>query len=257
MSEDSSIEVGMQSQETEENEDKRAFLKSSDTTVRIIDGLNLQGFQLGGGAIDFALGKYRRPHSDIDIVYVVESRTWDEYVSEPNKVPEERLSLQNVNQEPELYGVQQTNPIAMERMGAPGIQMKGGELPLVVDFIEAYRSMEDGEEYIMLPIYEGGSYIKIPQKEIIEKKIDNVIARVPTAEMQLLLKEQCASVLESLKGGLLPDRRRKASKDMEEVRREADLNKVKKLKEKKMGLNYSFSSTAKYRTAQILQIIAR
>lgn len=256
MSEDAGLETGVQSQEKAETENKRAFLKSSDTTTRIIDGLNLQGFQLGGGAVDFALGEYRRPHSDIDMVYVVGSRSWDEYVREPKNAPEERLSLQNINQESELYRVEQTTPIAMERMGAPGVQMQGGELPLVVDFIEAYKNTENGEEYIMLPIYEGGSHIKIPQREIVEKEIDGVIARVPTVEMQLVLKEQCASVLESLKGGLPPDRRKKTTKDMEELRGRADLDKVKELKKEKVGFNYSPSSTVKYRTARFLQTIA-
>ncbi len=105
MFEDIDVKFGAHSHEATDNENKRVFLKSSDTATRIINGLNLNGFQLGGAAVDFVLGEYRRPHSDVDMVYVVESRSWEEYVREPNNAPEERLSLQNISQEPELYGV--------------------------------------------------------------------------------------------------------------------------------------------------------
>ena len=143
----------------------------------------------------------------------------------------------------------------MERMGAPGIQMRGGELPLVVDFIEAYRNTENGEEYIMLPIYEGGSHIKIPSKEIIESEIDGITTRVPSLEIQYLIKEQAAGLVRTLKGCLLPDRRIKAQRDMKELKSKVDMKKVQRLREKKVGFNFSLSSSVKFIATQLYRAI--
>ena len=256
MSEEVGFETEVNTRKEKEGGNEQAFLKSSETANLIIGGLNIQGFQLGGGAVDFVLGEYRRPHSDIDMVYVVETRNWQEYIKEPWRIPDERCGLQAAVQEPELFGVKQAIPIAMEKMGAPGVQMQEGELPLVVDFIEAYQNAEEKEEYIMLPVYEGSSYIKIPKSEILEKEIDGITVRVPSVEMQLVLREQCASFFESLKGGLPPDRRKKSAKDIKDLRRHADMKKVQELKNKKAGFNYSLLSSFRYKTARILQSLA-
>lgn len=235
--------------------DKGAFLKSSETTMRIIEGLNLQGFQLGGGAVDFVFGSYLRPHNDIDMVYVVNSKSWEDYVRNPKDVPNERISLQNVIQEPELYKVHQARPIAMERMGAPGVQMQGGELPLVADFIEAYKTSEGGREYIMMPIYEGGSYIKIPTEEIVEREINGVKNNVPSAEVQYLLKEQASGFQRTLSGGPIPDRRPKAQRDMEKLATVADMKRVKDLKADSVGFNFSLKGSIKFRGTQLHRVI--
>ncbi len=233
---------------------KQDFLQSSDASINIVRGLNLQGFQLGGGAVDFVLGNFRRPHGDIDMVYVVESRSWDDYVHEPNKVPDERISLQRVDQEPELFGVKKTAPIEMEIMGAPGIQMEGSELPLRVDFIEAYRYSENGEDYIMLPIYEGKSFIKIPTNELVESEIDGVKTQVPTAEVQYLIKRQAAGWKRTLKGGPPPDKSPKTQGDMKALQALVDMDKVEKLDKKGVGFNFSPLKSAKFKLTKLFQI---
>lgn len=256
MSEEVGLETERVTKEKTIGDRKQAFLKSSDMTSRIVSSLDLQGFQLGGGAVDFVLEEYRRPHSDIDMIYVIQSRSWDDYKREPKSIPDERQSLQNITTEPELFGVEQAKPLAMDRMGAPGVQMQGGELPLVVDFIEAYTNEEDGESFIMLPVYEGRSYIKIPSSEIIEKEIEGVKVNVPSSEVQYLLKEQAAGIKRTLKGGPPPDRRKKAQKDMEDLEAQVDKEKVNALREKGVGFNFSPMQSAKFRATQLFRAIS-
>lgn len=240
-------------QELVEESNKRAFLKSSELADQIVEGMNMVGFQLGGGAVDFVLEKYRRPHGDVDMVYVVNSKKWKAYLKDPKAIPDERVSMQKVNQEPELYSVEETTSLGMDLMGAPGVQMKGGELPLVVDFIEAYKHTENGEEYIMLPIYEGASFIKIPSSEVVEKTIDGVKTKVPSVEVQFLLKEQAASMARTLKGGPLPDRREKSQLDRKELEEVADMSKVKALREKGVGFNFSPRALIRFGTTQLFR----
>lgn len=223
---------------TESNPNKSKFLKAAETSKTILDGLKLEGFMLGGGAVDFVLGSYRRPHADLDVVYVVDSISWGEYLKNPKAVPAERESLHQIIQEPELADVKQVRPPEMEKMDAPGMRIEGGDFPITVDFIEAYRNKEGEEEFIMLPLFEGNSYTKIPLSEIRIAEIDGVKTMVPSAEVQYLLKEQMADPLTTLKVGLPPDQRDKAKTDMEDLRKVVDTEKIKSLKAKGVGLNY-------------------
>jgi hypothetical protein len=235
---------------------KQSFLKASETSRMVLDGLNLDGFQLGGGAIDFSLGKYRRPHGDIDVVYIVDSVKWEDYVNNPKQVPDERASLQNVTQELELSGVVQTTPNEMTRLGSPGIRMSGGEIGLTADFVEGYKHTENNEEFIMLPIFEGNSFIKIPSSEIEEREIEGTKTKVPSKEVQYLIKEQSSDFRTTMQAGLPPDRREKARLDMEELKQVVDMDKVKMLKKKGVGFNFSIQSTLKFRGKQVLDMFS-
>lgn len=223
---------------TENNPNKTNFLKATETSKTILNGLKLEGFMLGGGAVDFALGHYRRPHADLDVIYVVDSISWGEYLKNPKSVPAERESLHQIIQEPELAGIKQVRPPEMEKMDAPGIRMEGGEFPITVDFIEAYRDRVREEEFIMLPLFEGDSYTKIPLTEIQIAEIDGVKTMVPSAEVQYLLKKQMADPLTTWKVGLPPDQRDMAKTDMEDLRKVVDTEKLKSLRTKGVGLNY-------------------
>lgn len=254
MSENTGTETILPSQEfTAENNNKSQFLKATEASTTILNGLKLEGFQLGGGAIDFALGNYRRPHGDIDVVYIVDSINWNEFRANPQIIPDERQSLLQITQEPELFDVKQSRPIEMERMGAPGVRMEGGWFPIEADFIEAYRDVTGDEEFIMLPIYDGNSYIKIPSTEIRTAEIDGITTMVPSPEVQYILKEQASNALITLKGGLPPDRREKAKTDMEALLNVVDTQKVDNLKEKGVGFNFSAVSTLKFKANQLIE----
>lgn len=236
----------------QETSKENAFLKSSETAQLIIDGLKLDGFQLGGGGIDFALGEFGRPHDDIDMVYIIDSITWEDYLKNPKQTPKERQSLQNITQEPEFFRHTQILPRAMEMQGVPGLRMTGPELPILVDFIEAYRHQENGKNYIMLPIYEGQSYIKIPVEEIIDSEIEGVKTKTVSSEVHYLIKEQANSLKRTLEGGPPPDRRPKAKQDMERLKEKVDLNKVKRMRATGMGFNFSLLPATKFRIAKLV-----
>ncbi|MBM3254482.1 MAG: hypothetical protein FJZ16_09535 [Candidatus Omnitrophica bacterium] len=238
-----------------EGNNRADFLRASETAGVILDGLGLQGFQLGGGAVDFALGRYRRPHGDIDVVYVVDSATWGGFLKNPRSIPAERSSLLLITQEPELCEVKQTRPIEMEKMGAPGVRMEGGDFPITADFVEAYRDTIEGEEFIILPLYDGTSYIKIPQAELRVAEIDGIRTVVPSPEVQFILKAQMIDTLVSLKAGLLPDRRGKAKIDIADLGKVADEQKIKDLKRKGVGFNLSPISAARFISSQLLGAI--
>ena len=201
------------------------------------------------------MGNYRRPHGDVDVVYIVNSISWNEFCANPRIVPEERQSLLQIAREPELYDLEQSKPIGMGRMGAQGIRMEGRNFPITADFIETYRDNTGEEEFIMMPIYDGGSNIKIPLAEIRVAAIDRVTTMVPSPEVQYILKEQGTNVLETLKGGILPDRRKKTKADLEDLSKVVHFQKVEELKRKGVGINFSLRATAKFRAYQLIDML--
>ncbi len=256
MSEDAELtEAKQQSSivQPKETSGKSSFLKSSETSQMILDGLKLDGFQLGGGGINFSLGRYRREHEDVDMVYIVDSITWEEYLQNPKQVPEERQSLQNITQEPEFFKHAQFVPKALELQGAPGLSMTGPELPTQVDFVEAYRHRENNKEYIMLPIYEGKSYVKIPAEEVISSEIEGIKTHTVSPEVLYLMKEQASGYLRTIKGGPPPDRRPKSKQDIEELKDKVDMNKVERLKKEGIGFNFSPLPAARFRVTKLIE----
>src|SRR3989344_1724977 len=255
MSVDVGVEAGLSNPTPERDGGMQSFLQVSETSARMVRELGCFGFQLGGGAVDFALGRYRRPHKDVDMVYVVGEGNWSDYLLNPLGVAAETSRLRDMGRE--SGGSVTRTPLAMERTGVSGVRMDGGgDFPIRVDFLEAYRHEENGEEYVMLSLYVGGSYIKIPLREIVEREIDGVAVRVPTVEVQLIMREQCANVLESVKGGLFPDWRRKARQDMRELRGQADPAKLAELKQRGVGFNFSLGATVSFNATRLFRAVA-
>src|SRR3989344_9198117 len=159
---------------------EQSFLESSNTVQHFLNRLNIRGFQLGGGAIDFALGNIRRIHSDIDLVYIVDSMPWETFKENPELIPSERKIIKDGAKEPDMHGVKFEDIPNIKKFGVFGFRMVGGPLNTKVDCIEAFESRNNIEIFIHLPRYKGVSSINIPASELIQARIDRVTTFIPS-----------------------------------------------------------------------------